>query len=75
MRATASAILLLAINLIGLGCGPLMLGLLSDAFATFGGMDPGESVRLALIAFTLPALPAALIFYRAARHIEPDIAG
>ena len=43
MRATASAILLLAINLIGLGCGPLMLGLLSDAFATFGGMDPEKA--------------------------------
>lgn len=75
MRATASAILLLAINLIGLGCGPLLLGLLSDAFAAFGGMDPGASVRWALIAFTLPALPAALIFYRSARHIEPDIVG
>lgn len=75
MRATASAILLLAMNLIGLGCGPLMLGLLSDAFATFGGMDLGSSVRWSLIVFTFLAWPAALIFYRAARHIEPDIVG
>jgi hypothetical protein len=33
MRATASAIVLLVMNLIGLGLGPLVAGLLSDAFA------------------------------------------
>lgn len=39
MRATASALLLLAVNLLGLGLGPPLLGLASDAFAdlAFGG--------------------------------------
>ncbi len=34
MRATASAILLFIINLVGLGLGPLLVGMLSDAFAS-----------------------------------------
>ncbi len=34
MRATASAIVLLIMNLIGLGFGPLVVGILSDTFAS-----------------------------------------
>lgn len=34
MRATASALLLFTVNLIGLGLGPLLLGLASDLFAS-----------------------------------------
>jgi hypothetical protein len=37
MRAMASAILYFVLNIIGLGLGPLTVGILSDAFAsTFG---------------------------------------
>lgn len=35
MRATASAILLFVINMIGLGLGPMLFGMLSDAFANW----------------------------------------
>lgn len=35
MRATASAILLFVINMIGLGAGPTLFGMLSDAFANW----------------------------------------
>jgi MFS family permease len=46
MRATASAILLFIINLIGLGLGPLLVGFLSDAFAN-GHLSPaGLSVDI-----------------------------
>lgn len=41
-RATASAILLFIINLIGLGLGPLGIGMLSDVLAGPYGMGAGE---------------------------------
>ena len=41
MRAMASAILYFVLNIIGLGLGPLTVGILSDAFAsTFGEKQP-----------------------------------
>lgn len=75
MRATASAILLLAINLIGLGLGPLLLGLLSDWLAGPGGFGPAQGLRWAMIVFTLPALLAAASFWAATPDIDKDIAG
>lgn len=46
-RAMASAFLLFAINLIGLGVGPVLVGLISDMLATSYGTD---SLRYALMA-------------------------
>ena len=43
-RTQASALMLLAINLLGMGLGPLLVGLLSDSFSQFGS----ESVRYGL---------------------------
>lgn len=43
-RTQASALMLLAINLLGMGLGPLLVGLLSDSFSRFGS----ESVRYGL---------------------------
>lgn len=75
MRATASAILLLAINLVGLGLGPLLLGLLSDVLAGIGGLGSGQGLRWAMAAFTLHALLAAAAFWAAMPHIDHDIEG
>lgn len=44
-RATASALVLFLINLIGLGCGPLFVGFISDALEPRFGVD---SLRYAL---------------------------
>jgi MFS family permease len=49
MRATASAVLLLIINLIGLGLGPVAVGALSDLLAGPGGWARPQGVRWALI--------------------------
>jgi len=43
-RTQASALMLLAINLLGMGLGPLLVGLLSDSLSQFGS----ESVRYGL---------------------------
>jgi predicted MFS family arabinose efflux permease len=55
MRATASAILLLVVNLMGAGCGPLFVGVLSDNL----GARFGSASLTAALAALLPAFLAA----------------
>lgn len=65
-RATAAAIYGMGINLIGLGLGPLCVGLLSDAIAG-SGLGSAEGLRWAMIATALPMLLAAYLNLRARR--------
>lgn len=58
-RATATALLLLAFNIVGLGGGPLSVGVLSDAFNHFGH---AEGLRLALLCLAPLSLAAAFIY-------------
>ncbi len=72
MRGVASAIMLLIINLIGLGLGPLVVGALSDAFEPRFGED---SLRYALMLAVLVVTTwAALHYTLASRTIESDLA-
>jgi len=72
MRATTSALVLLIINVIGLGFGPLITGSLSDY------LEPRfaeESMRYSLLIVTLVILPWAVWhYYRAGRSIDADLA-
>jgi len=71
MRATAAAILLFAINIIGLGLGPQGVGILSDLLSsTFGN----ESLRYALL-ITVVSFAAWSIFHYilAARTLREDL--
>ena len=72
MRATAAAILLFIINLIGLGLGPLAVGLLSDYFNKGMGMGAAEGVRWALIVSAGSGLVAFACFWRARKTIRED---
>lgn len=72
MRATAAAILLFIINLIGLGLGPLAVGLLSDFLNKGMGLGAAEGVRWALIISTLFGLVAFACFWMARRTIRED---
>jgi MFS family permease len=68
MRASASAIMLLFLNLIGLGCGPQAVGILSDLLhASFGD----ESLRYALLLAKVMTVAAALLYWSAARAMPP----
>ncbi len=70
-RAMASALLLFAQNLIGLGLGPLFFGMLSDFLKpTYGG----ESVRYVLYGAALLGLIPAVLFWllRPKLHDELD---
>lgn len=70
-RASASAVLLLCLNLIGLGIGPLLVGSLSDLAAAQGlGAD---GLRYALVAI-LPSQLVALILFRQADRAHRPVA-
>ena len=72
MRATTAAILLFIINLIGLGLGPLAVGLLSDWFNHGLGLGSAQGVRWALIVSTLFGLVAFAFFWIARKTIRED---
>ncbi len=72
MRATASAIFLFIINLIGIGIGTFAIGLLSDMLAVQYGDD---SLRYSILAGTSFYIIAAAFFFVAAKWIEQDWEG
>lgn len=72
MRATAAAILLFIINLIGLGLGPLAVGILSDYLNKGVGLGAAEGVRWALIISACFGLVAFTCFWMARKTIRED---
>lgn len=66
MRATASALTLLLINLIGAGLGPQVIGLLSDSLQ---GSVGNNSLRFSLLLVLLVIFAAAFYFYRASKQM------
>jgi MFS family permease len=72
-RATASAVLLFVINLVGLGLGPLAAGIVSDVFAASYGEAQG--LRLSLITIGAFGLLSAPAFYMASRTLREDVEG
>ncbi len=71
-RATASAVLLFIINLIGLGLGPLGIGILSDFFSKQMGYGENEGLRWALVVFYAFGLLAFVFFWLARRTIREE---
>lgn len=69
MRAVWAAITLLIINLIGLGLGPTMVGVLSDLFVPRFG---NESLRYALLVIAAITPLAVLCYWRAAVLLKRD---
>lgn len=73
MRATTSAILLFTINLIGLGLGPLAVGILSDVMANGFGLGSAEGVRWALMISTCFGIVAFILFWIARKTIREEM--
>jgi hypothetical protein len=71
MRAVASAIKMLCMNLIGLGLGPLLVGLLSDLLAPRFG---NASLNVALAIFTVVGLWGAFHFWLCGRALAKGVA-
>jgi MFS family permease len=71
-RATAAAVILFVINLVGLGLGPLAVGAISDIMGEGFGLGPAEGIRWALIISTLFGLVAATLFWIARKTIREE---
>lgn len=70
MRAVAAGILLFIINIVGLGLGPQLVGILSDILEpTYGS----ESLRYSLLIFSFTNVWAAIHFYIAGKHLKKDL--
>ncbi len=80
-RAVSGALLLLVINLIGLGLGPLLTGVFSDLFRTRfleQGMNDAqatmEGLRWSLCAMTIVNVWSTFHYMRAAKTLREDLA-
>jgi MFS family permease len=80
-RAIAAAVALLVINLVGLGLGPLLTGVLSDVFRAHhlkNGLSDAaataEGLRWSLMAMSAVNIWSALHYVLAARTLREDLA-
>jgi len=71
MRATTLAVVMLAANLIGMGAGPQIVGVLSDLLMPTLGAD---SLRYAMLMVSLIALGPAYHLWRAGETVEAELA-
>jgi MFS family permease len=71
MRATASAVLLFILNMVGLGAGPLLVGFLNDQLAVRMG---GAAIRYSLAGTALVGTAASGCFWVASRWVRQDLA-
>lgn len=70
MRATAAAIMLFIVNIVGAGAGPFLVGLLSDLFApTFGIL----SIRYALVCALLCGAVGCVLILLSTKTLESDL--
>lgn len=70
MRAVAAGILLFIINIIGLGFGPQVVGVISDILSARYGT---ESLRYALLICSLVNVWAGAHYFVAGRHLKDDL--
>jgi MFS family permease len=73
MRAMSASILLFVINFLGLVLGALSIGAMSDFANHQLGLGAAEGIRWALIASTLIATAAALLFWLARRRVREEM--
>lgn len=70
LRAVAASVMLFSQNLIGLGLGPLLFGIMSDAFRPYAGED---SVRWVLYGAAWLGLIPAFLFWRASLRLTREL--
>ena len=72
-RATAAALLLLILNLIGLGLGPTFLGVCSDFLDSQQHLGDADGLRWAMIVTSCFGVVAAAFFWLARRTVREDV--
>lgn len=70
MRATAAAIMLFIVNIVGAGAGPFIVGLLNDLYATRSG---NEAIRYSLLTISATGALGSLFFYLSSRTLAEDL--
>ena len=70
MRATSSATYLFVGNLMGLGGGPLLVGILNDFFQASQG---AEAIRSTLVAILAVSVVAIALLWLASRTLRQDL--
>ena len=70
MRATAAAILLFIVNLVGAGFGPLLVGFMNDLYAPYWGE---QAIRYSLLSVSVLGALGAIFFQRSARTLAEDL--
>lgn len=70
MRATASAIMLFIVNIVGAGLGPLLVGALSDYFYADYGV---ASIRYALLCSLAIGVVGGLLLLVSSQYLEADL--
>jgi len=70
-RSTAVAVTMVVINVVGLGGGPLLVGLLSDALRPSYGE---ASLGVAMQAMLVVGIPSTVLAWMASRHCRADFA-
>ncbi len=71
MRSLASAFMLFCLTLIGIGCGPLIAGMLSDHFSAQGAAQPLARSLEMILAFNAASIACLLM---ATRNYRRDVA-
>ena len=72
MRAFTAAVFVLVVNIVGLGLGPTVIGMISDLLIDNFGMGDA-SLRYALPTVVIPALAAAILFHRSSVHLPREL--
>jgi MFS family permease len=70
MRSLTSAILFFVLNLIGLGLGPLVVGIISDKLAPALG---NESLRWAMSIIIVIGAVSTIFFFISAKKLTVDL--
>lgn len=71
LRSRASAMLIFAMNMLGAGLGPLVVGVISDAFASI--TDTHTALRVGMSVLCIAFLASGYIFLLAAKNIKKDL--
>lgn len=72
-RATAAAIFLFIVNILGIGIGPVMVGVVSNILSGPYGLGEVEGLRWAMILCSSPMLVGTFLFWLASKSIVKDI--
>jgi len=71
MRATAAAIMLFIINIVGAGAGPFIVGFLNDLYAVRFG---NEAIRYSLLTVASTGVLGVMFLLLSSRHVAEDLA-